>query len=355
MADAPIFIVGSPRSGTGLLRDLLRSHSRLSFPPESHFIPALYRAYGDPGTAREARRLAAAILDGSAVRAWELQLEPTDLDSHRSFVALAAEPYRAWADREGKPRWGDKTPAYLPEIPLLARLFDDAQFVHIVRDGRDVTLSQLGMSAWGPTNVVRAAEQWRSRVEGARGAGRELAPGRYCEIQYEQLATSPERTLREVCGFLGEEFEPGMLRPSRLPRWSARHPNLSPSAWFREGYRYHVNSGSVGRWRVEMEPRDVARFEAVAADQLVELGYPLGTDATPLGPIPRLAWKTDDLIRRTVRMLRSPGRIREETARRLAYTGAHLRRRLRASRPAGRARASSRDRSAREAPSKQKS
>jgi Sulfotransferase family len=68
MADAPIFIVGCPRSGTNLLRDLLRSHPRLAFPGESHFIPEFYKGYGDPKNEREARRLGARILRVNWVR-----------------------------------------------------------------------------------------------------------------------------------------------------------------------------------------------------------------------------------------------------------------------------------------------
>jgi len=41
--DAPIFIVGSPRSGTTLLRLMLNQHPRIAIPPESLFLPQLYK------------------------------------------------------------------------------------------------------------------------------------------------------------------------------------------------------------------------------------------------------------------------------------------------------------------------
>lgn len=60
---SPIFIVGCPRSGTGLIRNLLRSHPNLTFPGESHFIPGFFKTYGDPKSEGEARELAARILN----------------------------------------------------------------------------------------------------------------------------------------------------------------------------------------------------------------------------------------------------------------------------------------------------
>ena len=58
----PFFIVGSPRSGTGLLRDLVRAHPAIEIPSESHFIPVLFRGYCDPLSGRTASTLARRIL-----------------------------------------------------------------------------------------------------------------------------------------------------------------------------------------------------------------------------------------------------------------------------------------------------
>src|ERR1041384_5885979 len=111
-SDSPIFIVGCPRSATSLLRDLLRSHPRLTFPEESHFIPALYRAYGDPKNEREARALArrgppARGLGGGAVRGWRWPLAPWVSAGDRSFARMVSRVYEGWAERQRKPRWGD--------------------------------------------------------------------------------------------------------------------------------------------------------------------------------------------------------------------------------------------------------
>src|SRR3546814_7640869 len=54
----------------------------------------------------------------------------------------------------GKPRWGDKTPFYTPDIDIIRRVFPDAKIVHLVRDGRDVVLSQRSIvDVWEPAEA----------------------------------------------------------------------------------------------------------------------------------------------------------------------------------------------------------
>src|SRR5262249_21784407 len=125
--------------------------------------------------------------------------------------------YLAYAERHGKQRWGDKTPMYMQELPLLAELFPHARFVHIVRDGRDASTSFLNMPAgvvpemWvHPRSAAGFACEWRTQVRAARRLGRRVGH-RYTEVRYEQLATDPEGVLAHVCEFAGIAFEPAML------------------------------------------------------------------------------------------------------------------------------------------------
>jgi hypothetical protein len=95
MSDSPIFIVGCPRSGTNLLRDLLRSHPHLAFPDESHFIPEFYSGYGDPKNEHEARSLAARILNLHWVQAWRLELDLSLFANDRSYRRMFLESTRS--------------------------------------------------------------------------------------------------------------------------------------------------------------------------------------------------------------------------------------------------------------------
>ena len=91
--------------------------------------------------------------------------------------AIAAV-FAAYAAERDKARWGDKTPLYMQHLDLLERLFPDARYVHLIRDGRDAALSFLSVPAglmtegWGhPRDAAGFACQWATEVAAARALG----------------------------------------------------------------------------------------------------------------------------------------------------------------------------------------
>ncbi len=222
MDDGPVFVVGAARSGTTLLRLMLDAHPSFALPPESHFVVtlaarrlrlqrrpevALDRVLGHP-------RFALWGLDGDLVRAAAARRRPADL------AGLFRVVFETYAAAQGKPRWGDKTPGYVEHLPLLAHLFPDARFIHLIRDGRSVAAS-IATQPWGPPTPVSAAWWWRGRVRQGRRDGARLGE-RYLEVRYEELIADPIVALSAVCRHLGTEFHPTMLgyantAPGRLP------------------------------------------------------------------------------------------------------------------------------------------
>jgi hypothetical protein len=289
LSEAPIFIVGCPRSGTTLLRDLLRSHPRISFPLESRVVPQLYRAHGDPRNRAHARRIAADLLGTWDVATWRLGLEPADLDHHRSFAELTAQLYETWAEREGKPRWGDKTPLYVLDLDTLLALFPSAQVINLVRDGRDVALSMM-RQPWGPSNPYTAARMWRRAVAAGRHAASRLPSGALLEVRYERLLADPETELRRICEFLEERFEPAMLTPSRLPTPSGR-----PQPWPAH-LEATIDDTNSGHWKGGMSGADRAVFESVAGEELLLAGYGLSCSPRRLAILERARWIAQDAV-----------------------------------------------------------
>src|SRR5262249_24910012 len=120
----------------------------------------------------------------------------------------------------GKSRWGDKTPMYMQRLPLLERLFPDARYVHLIRDGRDTAVSFLSMPprivtrTWAHPGTAGGVAGPRGggggEVEGARALGARVGD-RYVETRYEQLAAEPERELRKICEHARLAFDPAML------------------------------------------------------------------------------------------------------------------------------------------------
>ncbi len=270
MLERPILVVGCPRSGTTLVRDLLRAHSRITIPHETRTLAALLRIHGDPRDAGAARRLAADLLRASGVRRWHLDLEPRELEHHRSFSAMVGALFAAWARAEDKPRWGEKTPQYVEQLPAMERIFPGAQVVHVIRDPRAVTASLL-QRPWGPASVRSAAAAWRGGVSAGRRDGSALGPGRYHELRYEALAHDPEPVLVELCAFLGERFEPAMLRPNRLA-------TEGPVTWSAEA-RTRIVPARAAELGLSARDRAVVAWEA--GDLMQELGYTPGPRRPP--------------------------------------------------------------------------
>jgi hypothetical protein len=167
--------------------------------------------------------------------------------------------------RQGKSRWGDKTPRYVEHIPEIARLFPDARFIHLIRDGREVALSYADVD-FGPKNVARAAKLWGDRVRAGLRDGRPLGD-HYLEVMYPDLTEDTEATLRDICKLVELDFDPVMLDPEATSKGALdRAERYNPHV--REGAKRHVRS-----WQTDMPASQQEMFEVVAGDVLSSLGF----------------------------------------------------------------------------------
>lgn len=313
MLERPFFVMGCPRSGTTLLQLMLHAHPRLAVPPETRFLLPAYSSrlrFGDLRREDSRRELARWIVARKATRFYDL-----GLDADATIERIATGPptlgsglhavYQGYAARFDKPRWGEKRPAYIRYIGVLRRLFPDAQFVHLVRDGRDCVASLLEMS-WWPHGVRHAVATWAQAIDHGRRAARSLPAGTYHELRYESLVSDPEPELRALCAFLGEEYDPAMAEPSRVAaqavprrkRWHART-------------RQELTAARFGSWRERLSPADIALCESALGRRLTAYGYELSGAPAPsaaellryseVAARRRLAehkWRTADLLRR---------------------------------------------------------
>jgi len=278
-----VFVVGCPRSGTTLLQRMLDAHSQLAVANDTHFIPwVLYEMGRDdnpPLTPEIVRRVRTykrfhrlGLDDAAVARAAE------GASDYAGFVAgLYDELARAHAKALG----GEKTPGYVRHLPMLHRLFPQARFVHIIRDGRDVALSAFGWARdekgpgriplWKDEPAAAAALWWRRNVQMGREDGDALGPDLYRQIRYEDLVAQPEQSLRDLASFLGlpyeqrmAEFHVGKTRDGS--QRSAKSAWLGPTRGLRD-------------WRTQMSARDAELFEAIAGDLLSALGYERSTES----------------------------------------------------------------------------
>ena len=271
------FLVGCGRSGTTLLRAMCDSHPDLAVPPESHFVVPLAASSGHPF---DPAVFLNQLYGQERFRLWELDRAEAEAAFRRSRPPGYAEAVRTvfgvWAATQGKVRYADKTPGYVLHIPMLARLFPESVFVHLVRDGRDVACSFLELG-WAST-VEEAALHWGLRVRRGRQGGLTLPSHRYHELRYEDLVADPEGSLRRLCDVMSVPFSAHMLAHERHAAEVTRttsHPD----------YHRHLGeptTGGLRDWRRELDPEQVIRFELVAGDLLREFSYETAGRRAPL-------------------------------------------------------------------------
>lgn len=274
-SDTPFFIVGVHRSGTTLLRYMLSSSPHIYIPPESDFIPRFFerRPEEDLEEQQISGILQTIFTRYRFVKEWKGDAPSAQTILHmmksRTPAAFLEALYRTYAALYGASRWGDKTPIYTSYIPLLHRLFPQAQFLHIIRDGRDVALSTL--DKWGRSefhvDLYYAARIWVRRIRQARWAASYLGPELYHEVRYEDLVRDPEGELRAVCAFLRETYLHEMSTQQRYARRRISHGDFHASV------RQPPNTARAGRWRREMPVADRRLYQHVAGALLDELGY----------------------------------------------------------------------------------
>jgi hypothetical protein len=274
-ATVPFFIVGSGRSGSTLLRMMLASHSRLTIPPETwYLIPLLERFRIDQPLNAEQIESAISIVT-SHYRWPDMKLDAQDFRLKASRLPkpylrdLVEIVYRSHVQAEGKARWGDKTPVYIEILPQLARMYPNSKFIHLIRDGRDVAKS-FQATDWVSRWLHENTREWTRGLECHWRWVRSDFCDRILQIRYEDLVLETEATLRKICGFIGEEFEPQMLFS-----WQEKVDEQVPARERDVHAKLKLKPGieSVARWKREMSAREIFVSEAFMGSDLTRLGY----------------------------------------------------------------------------------
>jgi Sulfotransferase family len=268
----PFFLVGAQRSGTTMVRLMLNAHPRLAIPFESVFIPefrARAHEFGDLSDDGDRARFVDAIAANHFVQKGKLLPDREAVLARRpsTYAEIVDAIFTEFARAQGKERWGDKSPNYVTEIDVLRELFPDCKIVHLVRDGRDVAVSLANIS-WGSRHIPNVAQDWRWKTVLAHKMGRLLGDS-FLEIRYEDIVVDPERGLRKICEFLGEEWNPHMLgyhegASDAMPE--------SSMEWHRTSVK-PPDPSKIGAWKRKMAAADQIIYQDVAGDALDLFGY----------------------------------------------------------------------------------
>lgn len=294
MRASPIFIIGTERSGSNLLRLILHAHSRIAVPHPPHLVryfAPLMRSYGDLRSDRAFSLFTRDVvrLLETHIHPWEVTIDVEDLrrTARRDLLGVYVAIYQQYCDALGKARWGCKSTFMIDWVkPLLDRI-PDAQFLFLVRDPRDVAASSR-RAVFSTFHPYRTALLWQEQQEQGLELLQALPAQTLHHLRYEDLVREPERAVRSLCSFLEEDFEPAMLR--HFEGEEARRTAALAEAWANTSRP--VNVASVGRFDKDMSPREVLLVESVTAGSMVRLGY------APTRPAPELAAAAPGILER---------------------------------------------------------
>lgn len=285
----PIFVIGNPRSGTTLLRLIITAHSQVIIPPESSLIVNYFTRYGH--LKHFSRQNLHDFLNDLGPNGfgleeqWEISLDDFKVTLTEkvglSYAELCGSLYIYYAKQKGfseKFIWGDKNNAYVNYIDVLAWLYPQARFVHIVRDGRAVLASYQALANDShkyaphlPKNAKIVAARWNDTISRITHHLEKYATERYIVVRYEDILTDFNRSVGQVCEFLGLSLEENMQKYHILNR----NKNLEPVAYdsWKWRTREPIDPSRAEHWRSVLSSEDLTCFESLTNQTLVDYGY----------------------------------------------------------------------------------
>jgi omega-hydroxy-beta-dihydromenaquinone-9 sulfotransferase len=330
-----IFVMGNSRSGTTMMGRVLGGHRSVFTFNELHFFEQLWDPVVDP---RQIGRKAAIGLTARLLTiqrdGYYTQNDPAGYTQEAArIVGAMHDPItppavftafiRYECAKHGKTTGCDQTPRNLYYLDELLQLYPDARFVVMVRDPRDVLLSQknrwkrrrLGakdtpwwtaLRTWAGYHPITIGLLWRSGV----AAGERFADDpRVCELRFEDLLADPQAELKKICNTVGLDYDPGMLD---VPRVGSSHGQDRPD-------ERGLDPAAAGRWKQGGLTRaELAVCQRIAGEHMTRHGYVTGPVGAPLLALARcrVTWvfKSVLALALNLRRIRS---LRESLRRRL--------------------------------------
>lgn len=293
-----VFLIGTGRCGSSLLHEVLAQH------PDVGFLSSIEDRTGAPAALGRWNGAVYRRLPPAFARKGRLRFAPSEgyrlLERRvspllsRPFRDLTAEDATPWleerlrrffserASAQGRPRFLHKFTGW-PRARLLHAVFQQARFVHVVRDGRAVAASLVRMPwwqgfrgpdawEWGPLDeadrrsweasgrsfAVLAGLEWKILMDAFEAARREIPDDRWLDVRYEDLVHDPIATMKEVLGAMGLA-------------WT--------SAFERRFDLYRFDDGAATRHLDELRPEDDALLTDLLRARLDALGYPVDRGA----------------------------------------------------------------------------
>lgn len=280
--EPPVFIVGASRSGTTMLRLVLNAHPHIGVPNEFSYFTSVPQHWLKvwrhiPVAPEQYQHFIRNQLKNKEC----LKAVGVEVDTLLERMLEAADsrdlsiPYRlmleAYAEAEGKSRWGEKTPTNLFYADILHEMFPEARFIHLVRDPRAVVRSANNFPRL-PDDIVINATNWLHFLQtGYQRLTQSVPSSRWCTIRYEDLTTDPQPAVRAMCQFIDAPFHPRMLNfhkdataymPATIDQLGGDRKVTRP-----------IYTDKQEKWRSDLSEHEIGVVEYICGDVMTAFGY----------------------------------------------------------------------------------
>lgn len=281
----PIFMIGTQRSGSNLLRLMLNQLPEVAAPHPPHILQRMtpllpdYGDLSDDGNFLQLIDDVCRLVELNPV-SWEgVLLERNDIFRRcrtRSLAAIHGAVYDACAELQGALTWCCKSLANIQYTSELESYFVAPKYIYLYRDGRDVAVS-FSKAVVGEKHFYHIAREWTATQELALSLRKRIEKERFLSVSYEELTTQTERTARLLCAFLGVAFCESMLEYHGTEE--AKRAASSSDLW--RNVTNPVLKHNSGKFMYDATWEEIEIFESVAGHVLDALGY--NRSVVPLG------------------------------------------------------------------------
>jgi hypothetical protein len=278
--ESPVFICGEGRSGTKLLRDCLSKHSKFcSFRCETYFfVDSLFQRMRFIDEIKDADILIKAVITAlisknkpSAEKIIRSQNFDPICDKYLSEIKAIVDPKFAFdkyylfdicanflAKSFGKPRWIEKTPYHIYFLERILEFYPNAKFIVNYRDPRAVVASWLKKDS--NKTVLGVIASWNKVAKQISALQQKNIPNIYF-MKYENLISNPELVLKEICEFLGEEYEPEIMDVTVV---NSFYQDQGKTGFLKE---------AISRWKSNLTVPQINIIEKLTREHRGLLGY----------------------------------------------------------------------------------
>ncbi|HEX7641676.1 MAG TPA: sulfotransferase [Burkholderiaceae bacterium] len=225
----PIFVLGMPRSGTTLVEQILASHPQVCAAGELPFVSEVLDGFGFPGGWR--------LGNGTGGRM------PAGISLCDRAQAYLQRVY-ANSSAEGRPHFTDKLPENYYNLGFIAAMFPNARIIHCRRDPVDTSLScyqtLFASKHYWSYDLAFTGRTYR-RYWQLMQHWRDVLPGRFIEMRYEQVVEDIEQQARRLLDWCGLPWDDRVLR-----FYETERPVQTASV---TQVRQPIYSSSVGKWK----------------------------------------------------------------------------------------------------------